>query len=302
MALIDLHMHTTESDGTDTPEEILALVRREGIRLFSVTDHDAVRGAAAVAKIVQDPGPVVYPRFVTGVEFSCRDEEIIEGKTVKNKYHILGYAYDPGSKAILDLVELVHRYRMDKVVRRLHGLEESFGFRFPRENVRALLSLPNPGKPHIGNLMARLGYAPTKDHAIANYINRLHIQARYVSPGEAISGILAAGGIPVLAHPSFGDGDQNIHGEDLDRRVKKLRGMGIMGLEAFYSRNTADNTREILALAEKHSLCVTAGSDYHGTNKTVRLGQTNLPQDGPVPAGLDRFLQMLRDRNPGFDL
>ena len=151
---IDFHMHTVISDGTDTPEEILSGVKKAGIGLFSVTDHDAIKSSEIIPKHLW--GETV--RFVPGVEFSCKDEE--------GKYHILGYGYDPASPAIRTVVAYGHRLRMKKVTARLDFLKTKFGFVFPEEELSRLLALDNPGKPHIGNLMVKYGYAETKEEAI----------------------------------------------------------------------------------------------------------------------------------------
>ncbi len=281
---IDLHMHTTVSDGTDTPEMILGRVRDAGIGLFSVTDHDAIKGCRAVSAI-RTAGD---PAFVTGVEFSCRDEN--------GKYHILGYGYDPDSEPINQVVDLGHRYRIEKLRVRLNFLESEFNFHFPQEETEALFALDNPGKPHVGNLMVRYGYAESKDTAITKYINQLHLSEQYVRPEEAIRGILGSGGIPVLAHPSYGDGDQLILGEEMEARIRTLMDMGLQGLEACYSGFTKRLRKEILDFADQFGLYVTAGSDYHGTNKLVILGDTDLGEPDDWPEGLKKFLAELSGR------
>lgn len=277
-ARIDLHMHTTVSDGTDTPEEILTRVRQAGLTLFSVTDHDGVRGGVRVmaARAGDDPF------FLPGAEFSCRDGE--------GKYHILGYGYDPAAEPMRRLVSLGHGYRMHKVRARLDFLRTEFGFEFPSEEVERLLAMDNPGKPHIGNLMVEYGYAATKEEAIERYIDKLRIRSEYVRPEEAIEGILGAGGVPVLAHPSYGSGDQIVVGDEMDARLRRLIGFGLQGVEAFYSGFTAKLREEMLAFAARYGLYVTAGSDYHGANKLVVLGDTGLTQEASCPDGLRRFL------------
>lgn len=280
---IDLHMHSTVSDGTDAPEALLKHVREAGIGLFSLTDHDAVKGCAAIRAALRPDDP----RFVNGVEFSCRDEE--------GKYHVLGYGYDPESPAIRRVVETGHGFRMKKTAARLRFLGEEFGFAFPEEEVRALLSLDNPGKPHIGNLMVKYGYAESKEQAIAEYIDRAKVRSEYVRPEEAIDGILRAGGIPVLAHPPFGSGNELIVGGDMDRRLRRLTGFGLRGLEGFYSGFTPKLQAEMCAFAERYGLYVTAGSDYHGTNKLVALGHTGM-NGAEMPEGMRRFLEDVRLR------
>lgn len=284
---IDLHMHTTVSDGTDTPEELLARVKAAGIELFAATDHDAVKGCRVIRDILRDGDP----DFITGVEFSCRDEE--------GKYHILGYGYDPDAEPVRKVVENGHRYRLDKVRGRLELLRKDFGLTFPEEAIRQLFALDNPGKPHIGNMMVKYGYAATKEEAIGRYINKLRYRSEYVRPEEAIAGILSGGGIPVLAHPAFGSGDQLILGDDMDRRIRRLMDCGLQGLECFYSGFTEKLRAEILSFAERYGLYVTAGSDYHGANKPVALGDTGLSSPAVGPDGLRRFLEDISRKRIG---
>ncbi len=276
---LDLHMHTTVSDGSDKPEEILENVRNTGIELFSVTDHDAVKGCRIVRENLKKGDPF----FINGAEFSCKDKY--------GKYHILGYNYDLDSESIQGLVDLGHSYRMTKVTARLEYIKEKFGFTFPQEEIDKLLSMDNPGKPHIGNLMVKYGYANDRRQAIREYIDGLCFKLEYVRPEEAIESILGAGGIPVLAHPSYGSGDQIIVGEEMDERLKRLIGFGLQGVEAYYSGFSERLTGEMLGFAKKYDLYVTAGSDYHGKNKLVVLGDTGCFDKNDVPEGLVRFVE-----------
>ena len=277
--MIDLHMHTTVSDGTDSPEEILARVKKSGIDLFAVTDHDAIKGCAVLQDLLKEDDP----RFITGVEFSCRDEEGL--------YHILGYRYDPDAEAIKDLVQYGHNLRMKKIRIRLDHLKTEFGISFPEEETEQLLAMDNPGKPHLANLMIKHGYVRSIEEAMEQYLNRLHVRVEFLEPERAISGILAGGGIPVLAHPSYGNGDQLILGEDMDRRIRRLMEFGLQGLEAFYSGFTLKLCNELLLFAKRYKLYVTAGSDYHGSNKMIELGDTGLKKGSYYPNDLRRFLE-----------
>ena len=283
---IDLHMHSAVSDGTDLPQELLSRVKEAGISVFSLTDHDAIKGCEIIQ--AQREGSEDAPVFLTGVEFSCKDEQ--------GKYHILGYGYDPAAEAIRAVVEKGHALRMGKCRERLAFIQREFGFSFPQEEIDALLALDNPGKPHIGNLMVKHGYAETRKQAIKEYIDKLRFGSEYVRPEEAITGILGAGGVPVLAHPCFGDGDQLIVGEEMEARLRRLIGMGVQGMEVFYSGFSPKLREEMLALAEKYRLYVTAGSDYHSGNKLVALGDTGMTADTPVPEGMERFLELMINR------
>ncbi len=281
---LDLHIHSTVSDGTDSPLQLLEKVKKAGLSLFSLTDHDGIAGCCELLER-SAPGD---PAFITGVEFSCRDAE--------GKYHILGYGYDPASPSIKNVVELGHAYRLKKMSVRLAFLREEFGFVFPESEIRELFALPNPGKPHLGNLMVKHGFASSRDVAI-DQIDRLTVEKTdFVRPEEAIEGILGAGGIPVLAHPCYGDGEQLILGDELDARVARLKSFGLRGLEGYYYEHTAEHRAGVLELAEKYSLLVTAGSDHHGANKPNGLGETGLDSEARPAEGLLRFLDEIESR------
>ena len=113
-------------------------------------------------------------------------------------------------------------------------------------------------------------------------------------PEEAIRGILSAGGIPVLAHPCYGSGDELILGEDLEWRLRKLMDYGLQGVEAYYSGFPEKLRQEMLSFAAEYGLYVTAGSDYHGANKLVQLGNTGLEATSELPKGFLRFLEDVR--------
>lgn len=278
-AAIDLHIHTTVSDGTEPPEVVLGSVKAKSLKLFSVTDHDAIKGCQIMQELLRPEDP----QFICGVEFSCKDEQ--------GQYHILGYNYDPMAASMQQIIQLGHSYRMKKVKARLDFLKERFHIEFPDFELEHLYSLDNPGKPHIGNLMVKYGYVKTKEEAFKHYMDKISFRNEYVRPEEAIMGILNGEGIPVLAHPSYGSGEQLIIGEEMEHRLRRLMDFGLQGVEAFYSEFTPSLQVEMLAFAEKYDLFVTAGSDYHGTNKPVILGETNLRADTPIPDGLLRFLE-----------
>ena len=282
---IDLHMHSKVSDGTDTPTELFENVKKAGMGIFALTDHDATKGCLEILPLLKEGDPV----FIPGVEFSCKDE--------KGKYHILGLGYEPGSESIEKVVARGHAFRMKKVLGRIEFLKERFGFVFPQEDIDELLAMDNPGKPHIGNLMVKHGYAETRRQAIQEYIDQLHFKAEYFRPEDVIAGILDAGGIPVLAHPTYGSGDQLIIGDELDGRLRRLKEYGIKGLEAFYSGFTEKMSDELLDYAERMDFYVTAGSDYHGANKLIAIGDTGYNYDMERPTQLERFLNDVRKYN-----
>ncbi|MBP5654689.1 MAG: PHP domain-containing protein [Clostridiales bacterium] len=281
---IDLHMHTTVSDGTDTPEEIIAKAKEAGLDLFSVTDHDASAGCIRIiGKLThQDPA------FITGAEFSCRDDQ--------GKYHILGYGFDPEANSMRSLVEEEHDRRMLKLKIRLDHLEEIFGIRFSEDDMDALYMLDNPGKPHLGNLLVKYGYADKMSEAISKYVDGAKCRNMHVRTEVAIKCIRESGGIPVLAHPSYGSGGEFITGAEMDRRISRLKDMGLEGVEAYYSTFTEDLIHEMTILADKYKLLVTAGSDYHGANKDIKLGYNKLKSVPEGHHGVRDFIDAVSDR------
>ncbi len=281
LMIVDLHIHSNISDGTDTPEEILELAKQANIRLFSITDHDDISGCLRLLNVYKETDI----KFITGVELSCSD---IEGK-----YHILGYNFDVNSPYIRELVKKTHDIRIGKTKKRLELLKKEFGIIFPDNEISDLFLNENPGKPHLANLMVKYGYSKTKEEAISGYIDKLNIPENYINPSEAISNIVKSGGIPVLAHPSYGSGDQFIVGEDMNSRLKKLIHYGLKGVEVFYSGFTVKLINEMLFWAKKYNLFATAGSDYHGKNKLTAIGETGLSDVDSPPVEMLKFFKMV---------
>ena len=276
---IDLHMHSAISDGTESPAQLLSRVRKAGLSSFSLTDHDAYKGCGEIMSSLTPSDPL----FVTGVELSCTDEA--------GKYHILGYGFDLGAQSLRTMIRQEHEKRMGKNRRILTRLNEQFGIRFPESELKRFFSLENPGKPHIGELMVRHHFAVTLEQAFRDYLNKIYETAEDIRPEKAIEGILSGGGIPVLAHPLLGDGRQLIAGEEMDVRLRHLMEFGLKGLEAFYFDFTKEQSKEMLDLAQRYDLYVTAGSDYHGGIKKNRLGCTGLETMPQMPEGMKRFFE-----------
>ena len=260
----DMHMHSVYSDGTDTPRILIDNVRKAGIDLFALTDHDTAEGCSAVQELLQ-PGD---PRFIGGIEFSCKDQY--------GKYHILGYCYDPEKSAIKETVKFSHDIRIRKLINRFAYLKQEFGFTFSDSEREALMALPNPGKPHFAALMLEKGYVKTKSDGFAAFEN-YHGTEPSLSPEDAIDAIYRADGLPVLAHGILADGSRSLTEQEIESRVARFKQAGLMGLECYYSTFTPEQKAIMLSLAKKYNMFVTAGSDYHGTNKPVKLGQTNDP-------------------------
>ena len=258
----DLHIHTTASDGSDTPAELAEKLRAAGLGLFSVTDHDTVDGALEMEKLVPEG-----MRFIRGVEFSC--------VSPVGKCHILGYGYDPDHPAFRAALEEGRQLRLEKLERRLRHLKENFGVVLTEEERQWLLGLNSPGKPHLGRIILNRGMAPDLDSAIRGYIGSVPGRDR-IEAETAVRAIEAAGGVSVWAHPLGGEGEKRLTPGKFAAQLEILLGYGIRGMECWYSRYSLEEVRFLLNRAAETGLIVTGGSDYHGTNKKdLALGMLN---------------------------
>ncbi len=257
--LVDLHMHTTASDGADTPAELARKVAAAGLRLFSVTDHDTVDGALEMENLVPDG-----VRYIRGVEFSC--------VSPAGKCHILGYGYDPDHPVFRAALEEGRRLRLEKLERRLARLRQEYAIELTEPERQWLYSRNSPGKPHLGRILLDRGLAPTLDGAIRGFLKDVPGRDR-IEAKTAVEAILAAGGFPVWAHPLGGEGEKRLTPERFEGLLDILCSYGIRGLECKYSRYSGEEAAFLLDHAARRGLTATGGSDYHGKNKTgIALG------------------------------
>ena len=257
---LDLHIHTTASDGADTPRELAEKVAAAGLTLFSVTDHDTIDGALEMAKLVPEG-----VRYIRGVEFSC--------VSPAGKCHILGYNYDPDHPAFREALDEGRRLRLEKLDRRLEQLRRDHGIALTGAERAWLMSLGSPGKPHLGQIIRDRGLAPDLDSAIRGFIRDVPGRDR-IESSMAIEAITAAGGFPVWAHPLGGEGEKRLTEEKFESLLQTLLGCGLRGLECRYSRYGRKESDFLLDHAARLGLTPTGGSDYHGSNKKdIQLGQ-----------------------------
>lgn len=265
---VDLHMHSTASDGTDSPLRLAEKARAAGIGIFALTDHDTVSGAELLRE--QPPEGMV---FIPGIEFSCRMDS--------GKCHILGYACGAAHPAFQDALAQGAALRRAKLEKRLAFLGEK-GIRFPEEELERLRRIPSVGKPHLGNLMVRYGYAPDRQRAITEVLNLCPTESSRIAAKTAVGAILASGGVPVWAHPLGGEGERELGPEQFGRMLEELTGYGLMGMECWYSKYQAALCGRLAETAEARGLLVSGGSDCHGTNKSIPPGRLNA-EDLEVP-------------------
>ena len=194
--MIDLHVHSTASDGSFSPLEIMALAKKVGVRAISITDHDTIDG---IKEILKHPLPAL-PEFITGVEISC--EPPSEFKDV-GSIHLLGYGfsvYDKNLNIILDDAKKFRAQRNPKIIEKLNSL----GFNISIEQIEERFGANQTGRPHIAESMKEQGYVKTFREAFDKYLGKdkpAYVDKHKVSCQQAIQTIRQAGGIPVLAHP-----------------------------------------------------------------------------------------------------
>ena len=256
---IDLHMHTTASDGTDSPDELIEKIRAAGIETFAVSDHDNI-GTVLKMPSLDTSGL----RFIKAIEFSCNTEH--------GRCHILGYNYDENSEVFRQVLDYGKNIRKRKLEERLEFLSEEYSIEFSEEEKQALRSIPSVGKPHIARLMIQKGYAETINVAIKEYISKCPTKIKRLSAERAIDATTRAGGIAVWAHPLGGEGEKPVPEDLFELRFEELISQGIKGLECYYSRYDRSKIEFLKENANEHSLLISGGSDYHGKNKTIELG------------------------------
>ena len=266
---VDLHMHSTASDGSDSIPLLLENVKKAGLHTFAVTDHDTVAGSLAMEKLV---GPEL--EFHRGIEFSCVSPE--------GKCHILGYDFDPDHEAFREALEEGRRLRAGKLQKRLDFLRETFGILLTEEEMAWLLSRKSPGKPHLGKLLVNRGLAPDLTTAINTFLppcpggdpGTMGERATRITADMAIKAILASGGVPIWAHPLGGEGERHLTEGEFLAQLGELQKSGIRGFECYYSRYPEEERNFLLEKAAERGLLISGGSDYHGTNKkNIQLGK-----------------------------
>ncbi len=262
---IDLHLHTTYSDGSRSPADVLALAKAAGVSALAITDHDTVDGLPDAL----EAGAALGIEVIQGIEISSRygDTEL----------HILGYFVDRHDTELLHrLAQLrASRHRRNpRIIEKLNGL----GLALTYEEVKALAGADSVGRPHIARVLMEKSYVTSAKEAFDRYLAQgaaAYVPRELPEPTEAIAWIRMAGGLPVLAHPSW----VKANGAGLLKLCEILKAEGLAGLEVHYSTHKPQQTADYLSVAKRLDLLVTGGSDFHGLTKPdieVGVGRGNL--------------------------
>ncbi|MEU8970216.1 PHP domain-containing protein [Streptomyces monashensis] len=255
---IDLHCHSTASDGTDTPAELVRNAAAAGLDVVALTDHDTTRGyGEAIAAL---PAGLT---LVTGAELSCR----VDGVSM----HMLAYLFDPEEPALLAERELVRDDRVPRaqgMVARLNDL----GVPVTWEQVERIAAGGSVGRPHVATALVELGVVPTVSDAFTEEWladgGRAFVEKHETDPFEAIRLVKGAGGVCVFAHPAAAKRGRTVS----EARIAEMAAAGLDGVEVDHMDHEADARERLRGLAKDLDLLVTGSSDYHGSRKTVALG------------------------------
>ena len=262
MSGVDLHTHTTASDGTYTPAELVREAVRRGVRVLAVTDHDSVDAVAPALLTARAYPPL---ELVPGIEINTDDPG--------GEIHILGYFVDHEAGWLGDLLREFRQERAARVHRIVERLA-ALGHPIDADEVFALVQEGSAGRPHVAQVMVRRGYVGTVREAFDRFLaagKPAYVPHRKVSPREACEIIRRAGGLAVVAHPGF-------H-EDPEEMVRTLAGTGLLdGVECYYAEHSPEQTGRFLGLCRELGLAPTGGSDFHGPKvRAATLGQPPVP-------------------------
>lgn len=247
--LIDLHTHSTFSDGALSPSELIDLAKKSNIGTLSLTDHDTLAGVYEVQKYGLLHGIEVIP----GIEMSA----VHENTTM----HMLGYGVNSDNLPLNDIIEKVQQSRKERnleIIKKLRNMGKDINTEeLPKKNNQQI------GRPHIASLLVHKGYAKNIDEAFRRYLRDggpAYVEGHKLSAAETITTITRAGGLAVLAHPAKID----LSVKKLKQLIADLTGLGLTGIEVYYPRHSIKDIKKLKKLALDNNLLVTGGSDFHG--------------------------------------
>lgn len=269
---IDLHIHTTYSDGVLSPAELVDSAIEAGLTTISITDHDNVLGYFAAQKYIEENQKSI--QVIPGIEINTFHK--------KQEIHVLGYFMDLDNQdfqAMIEKQRKARKFQAQEIAKRLQkaGINVSYD-----DIKKCVIEDGSIGRPHIAKAIVQKGGVGSVTEAYSKYINddsKVYIQRKTVTPHEAVEGIYDAGGIPVIAHPCD---VENAH-----ELIEELMGYGLRGIEAYHRKHTPAMIEYFCSLAEKNNLIVTGGSDFHAPS--LYTGQLVLGKNFVPPKILEEL-------------
>jgi predicted metal-dependent phosphoesterase TrpH len=268
----DLHSHSTVSDGTQAPHEVVAAAREAGLDVLALTDHDSTAGWDAAGRAARELGV----RFVPGMELSCGTDGI--------SVHLLSYLHDPDDEHLRAEVDAARRSRWHRAERmvELLGRDVDLTWTDVEQHVAEGATV---GRPHIADALVARGMVSDREEAFAGLLSsrgRYYVRHYAPDPVEAVRLVVAAGGVPVMAHPLARRRGRVVS----DEVIEAMADAGLAGLEVHHRDNDEAGRAHLLELARRLDLLVTGSSDYHGAGKPNRLGENTT--DDEVLAEIER--------------
>lgn len=241
---VDLHIHTSFSDGSLNPREIVEEAKKNKIAAVGITDHDTMEGVI-FTKNIEPCGVEIVPGIELGTDY--------EGKEI----HLLGYYCDPENPALEKTCEIIKESRYDRIKKMILKLQK-MGVDIKFDDVLKQAGGDMLGRPHLALAVCQKGYCKTPAEVFAKYIGnncQAYVERYRLKLKEAIDIICEAGGIPVLAHPGL---------YKADKFLPSMIGLGIRGIEVFHPEHSFLDVRRYIKIADKYKLLITGGSDFHG--------------------------------------
>ncbi|MBI3953080.1 MAG: PHP domain-containing protein [Chloroflexi bacterium] len=280
---VDLHLHTTASDGVLSPAELVELAARQGVRVMAITDHDSTEGLAEGFAAARRHAGL---RLIPGVELNT---EVPDGEI-----HILGYFLRYRAPAFQETLVSLRASRLARGRRMVEKLA-SQGVRISWERVLELSKGGAVGRPHVAQAMVEGGHVASVQEAFDRYIafgGPAYVERARLSPTEAVGLVVSVGGIPALAHPHEGPGLA-------ERLLPELVVAGLAGMEVYYKGYAPDVQAHLLGLCRRHGLLPLGGSDYHGLGRSDEV----LPGAVDVPlAAAERLLLLAKERGADVEV
>jgi predicted metal-dependent phosphoesterase TrpH len=256
---IDLHTHSTVSDGTESPAEVIAAAVAAGLDVVALTDHDSVSGWTAASEAAADAAIV----FVPGIEVSCRHNGI--------SIHLLGYWPDPDAPAFTRMIAATRDARIERAQQIVHRVAIDYPLTWEEVLVHSTAA-DTVGRPHIADALVAGGHFSTRDDAFADVLagnSRYYVPHYAPDVVEAIRTVRDSGGVPVFAHPGADARGRVVP----DAVVELMADAGLAGLEVDHRDHSPEQRDRLASLANRLGLLRTGASDYHGAGKLNRLGE-----------------------------